>query len=367
MPHRNLAPQRYRYTVFGLTVESDREFRTPMAGASAADPVDLRFRCSINNAPGAAPAPAPGGAQRIYASDEKTPDGSHVLEIYAAAGQRVMRFRGRIDFVLRPGDISCRVYDPSLEYLIEICLFGHVMAYYLELIGLPALHAAAVEADGCAVLFAAEQGEGKSTVVASLVAAGLPLLADDIAALQLTDASVVCRSAFPQLKLTPEQAERFAGGADRLPLVHPGFAKLSVPAAAVGRFSAAGAPVARIYLLDRRPAGGTGDRPSIETVPAAQALLKLVSSAFLAELLDSVHEPFPFAEAEPSAEAQPASRNGAADLRRARFRRLADVLRLVPVRRLRYPSGYQYLPTLVDAVRADLAGDGSSDGGSPEA
>ncbi|MGL6214466.1 MAG: hypothetical protein ACRC19_11425, partial [Billgrantia desiderata] len=154
-------------------------------------------------------------------SPTKNRFGEPDLEIYAVAGGSLMRFPRVADFLVAPGRIDCRLQDGEVGFMVDLYLLGDVLSYYLEMTGVSALHAGAVAHEGQAVLFAADRTGGKSTLVTYLVAAGFHLLADDISALEPSDAWVTCRHAFPQLKLTPEQAQRFLGSADGFEPVHP--------------------------------------------------------------------------------------------------------------------------------------------------
>ncbi len=335
-----------RYSIYGFSVITNRCFRTPMAAAPPAQcggaQAELRFTCAVT-----AGSCAPAAEQCIYTSPYKNSFGESALQLYADHSSRLMRFPGVADFVLTPGEIACELCDPELDYMVEIYLLGHVFSYYLELWGLPAIHAAAVAAGGQAVLFAADRSAGKSSVVASMLQSGFALLTDDIAALEPGNAAVSCRRAFPQVKLTPEQARLFAGATGGYGLVHPAFNKLSVPAGALGTFAPAALPVAAIYLLERRtpgtepPGAGGAAETGIELQPLSpgEALVQLVRTSFLAEILDGAGRLADFA---------------GGDMRVGRFHRLAQIAQTVPVKRLRYPSGYELLPQVHAAVLADL-------------
>lgn len=309
---------------------------------------ELRFRCEVG-----ADGREPSAQDGLYRSSEKNRFGESVVQIYATATGVLMRFPRVADFRLSPGEISCRLMDPDLGFMVDVCLLGHVMAYYLELSGVAAIHAGAVACGGRAVLFAADRTGGKSTLVASMVEAGFPLLADDIAALDPRDGAVTCRHAFPQLKLTDEQARRFAGSAEGFDRVHPSFAKLSVPADRVGGVVTGSLPVARLYLLERCALDGEAEHDaavSVKPVAPGEALVQLVRHSFLAELLAGHADWRGLAGGGwcgPSGE-------GGGSLRTARFYRLAGIVRAVEVKRLCYPSGYQHLPDIHAAVLADL-------------
>lgn len=330
----------YRYRLFGLCVESDHRFVAPMTIAPPDARPELRFHCAIGGQQ-----PAPPAWDLLYSSPEHNRLGESVVQVYATPAGVLMRFPRVADFRLSPGEIACRLVDPALGFMIDICLLGHVMAYYLELSGVAAIHAGAVACGGRAVLFAADRAGGKSTLVASLVEAGFALLADDIAALEPRGDAVMCHPGFPQMKLTSEQAQRFAGEAEGFGRVHPSFAKLSVPAERVGEVATASLRLARVYLLERRvdvTEAAPDASVSIQAVAPGEALIQLVRHSFLAELLDGHADYRGFSGA------------GECSLRTQRFHRLAALARAVEVKRLCYPSGYQHLPAIRGAVCADL-------------
>nr|WP_163503618.1 hypothetical protein [Halomonas socia] len=302
---------------------------------------DLRFDCRVE-----CHAPSLAVDACLYASPDKNHYGESAVQLYAVADGYVMRFPRVADFTLTPGHIDCHLRDPALDYMVEVCLLGHVFSCYLELSGITALHAGAVEVDGRAVLFAADRTGGKSTLVTSLVKAGFALLADDISALTITAQGVRCLHGFPQLKMTSEQLRRFVADAHDYPLVHPAFTKLSVPLQALGRAQTEPLPVAAIYLLAREREAGPDACTQIIPVPASEAVIHLARHSFLWHLLETQRKGRAFA----SGATQPA----AADLRVDRFMRLSRIASQVPVRHLHYPSGYQRLPDVHQAIVDDV-------------
>lgn len=316
----------YRYSLFGFSVETNIRLRTPMATASSIEP-DLYFYCEVDVEQRELPE-----SDCIYRSLSVNRFGESIEQLYACDSGWIMRFPRVADFTVKSGSITCLLRDPALEYMVEICLLGHVMSYYLELSGVIALHAGAVGFGGTAVLFTGNRTAGKSTLVSSLVSQGFSLLADDISALSENAGRVTCRRGFPQLKLTPEQARIFVGHADDFPLVHPSFKKLSVPASAVGTFSESPLPVSRLYLLERDTIAPSTRESSIhlEEVPFSEAFIQLIRHTFLTDIIDKTQ------------------------LRSERFSHLTRIVRAVPIKRLRYPSGYGVLPDVRGIIEADL-------------
>ncbi len=113
----------------------------------------------------------------------------------------------------------------------RVPLLGSVLALLLEARGWLALHAGAVEmtdADGqpVACAFAADKGQGKSTLGAAFSLAGYPLFCDDVLALDFaSDAPLgapLARVGFGSMKLVPDAVRAVVGAApDTLPRVAP--------------------------------------------------------------------------------------------------------------------------------------------------
>ncbi|MBD3896188.1 hypothetical protein IEI94_10030 [Halomonas sp. ML-15] len=312
-----------RFRLFGYETLSDSELSTPMANASQDTAAELVFTCRE-----AEPLAATG--KTLYLSPSLNAQGEPAVQLFEIhAATWLMRFPQVADFIMCQGEIECRLADASLAYMVDVLLLGHVMACYLEQQGVIALHAGALAVGGRAVLVLGHKGAGKSSMVTSMVTSGFPLIADDIAAIEVQENGVTCRSAFPQVKLTPEQLQRFAKGNNKpYPRFHPGFTKLSVPVDDLGCFHPDTLPVGAIYLLAR----GGGEPPSIETLPPARAVAELAKLSFLNHLLEAM------------------------PIQRERFNHLVRVARAVPVRLLRYPDGFDRLGDVHAAIVRDLGG-----------
>ena len=133
------------------------------------------------------------------------------IQVYRESSCDVVRFPRSAEFELHRDRITCTLLRSEYEEMVDVWFLGQILAYYLELHGALAIHAAAVNIEGRAALFVGDAGDGKSTLTASLLAAGLPLIADDVAVVEHRDGQTRCRSSYPHLKLTPEQTRRFLG------------------------------------------------------------------------------------------------------------------------------------------------------------
>ena len=311
-----------RYALYGITLASDFAFRWPLPHGTGAP--DVTFSC-VDTAPLDVEFDA---ATCVLDVPLGGKSGAASISFHRLDGVDVVRIGDDADHYVWPDRIVCHLHDPSLSWLVEIQLLGMVLALWLERSGIPTLHASTVVVDGAAVAFLGTKGGGKTTAATALVAAGHPLLVDDLLALELTGREVLAQPGYPMLRLWPEQADHFVGGHDTLPVVHPAFTKRRVPVGdGFGRHHTGPAPLRRIYLPVRRDGGEV----VIETIPSREALIETVRNSFLH---DAVHS---------------------FGLAGSRLAMLAQVLRHASVRRVTYPSGFDRLPELVAAIEADIA------------
>ena len=310
------------YRLYGLTVGSAFPFRYYLEPSR--ETPDLRFVyhgvASETDPPGSEVAVGGFGGE----------SGRTVMRLFRNGGLETVVFPGIAAFECSADVINAYAFIEGIEYLVEICLVGNVMAYWLERRGICALHASAVMVDERAVAFIAGTSRGKTTTACGFVAAGHPLLTDDILPAETGPGGVTVRPAFPQMKLLPEQLGILRGDPGRFEKVHPLFEKLMVPIGnGIGCYHSRSVPFGCIYLLDRDEDGGG---PSVLPVNRGEALMELVRHSFAAELIDAV------------------------DRGPRRLERLAAVARAVPMRRLRIPSGYGRLEDVRLLVLDDMRG-----------
>ncbi len=321
-----------RYSTYGLCIETDYPFCTPLGHDRGIRDEVVRFTCR-----GPVRERELGRAERVWLSTERNCFGESAVQLYSIGARYVMRFPRVADFIISSETIECELFDRRFRYMVEIYLFGHVLACFLELAGITVVHSGAVVVDDRAVLLVGNHGSGKSTLVASLVGSGFPLLSDDIAAVETAPGAVICNAGPPRMKLNTEQLDRFVGSGEGFRDVHPAFDKRSVPVDVLGDYHAGSLPVASIYLLHRETGyeqhdSGVSTRASPVSLcrlsPGA-ALVELVHHSFLAELLD------------------------ASASREDRLRRLGRIAAEVPVKRARFKSGYDRLARVGEAIIAD--------------
>ena len=234
------------------------------------------------------------------------------------------------EFLLQPDRIICHLLDGARPHEAELWLLGTVLAFWQEWPGHGVLHASAVMVDQRAVGFMGYNQSGKTSLAASFLQAGYPLLTDDVLALQMVDGLCMAQAGYPQMRMWPEQAEHFVGDYEKLAKVSEQTSKRRVPVSALGSFCDQPQPLAALYLPERQEAAEWGTRIEIEPLKVTSALPRLVEHAFAARWL---HAP---------------------EQRRQRLAFYAPLARSIPIRRVHYPHGFEHLPRLREAILADL-------------
>lgn len=312
--------------LFGVDVATDFPFRTHLEPGQ--DPAQLRFTCNP---------PAPLGdtnvlGEPLYSSPWKSDSGeSHLLLFEAGAGAFVLRFPETANFSVGADEVVAQPARAAEPRAVEIGFLGVVMSFWLELQGIPTLHASAVEVAGRAVAFLAMNRGGKSSIAAAMMATGHRLLTDDVLAVEVGQEAVRARPAYPAMRMWPDAVRHFTAGAGVPERVHPAVNKLLVTVGrdGYGRFCKRSLPLAAVYLPERvEPADAA--RVRIEPISRTEAVIELVRHSFSAPVAEAV------------------------GLRTARLDRFSDLVRRVPVRRLLYPSGLERLPGVCKELLEDL-------------
>jgi hypothetical protein len=222
-------------------------------------------------------------------------------------------------------------YSPepgAREADIEQMLVGPVLGLALLRQGQLLLHAGAVAVAGRAVAFSAPSGLGKSTLAASFVRAGYPLISDDLLPLVRRADGFAAAQSVPRIKLWTDSLDALGEDAGRYDLVLSGLEKRRVPIDdRWGSVAPASLPLAAFYFLT--PHRDTARPVTVEPVEALPATLTLAASVYMAEVLRGPH----------AARALDA---------------VADLARQVPIRRVSYCRDYGVLPALRAALLAGL-------------
>jgi len=311
------------YRVCGLTLASDVPFPELAAVPAVGQEVspDVYIRLSASDAGHASP------SLPTWMPSETEP----WCGVAKSEEGYILRFHDLADFFLqadgrRIGCAAPRVPPDGLRHLV----LDQVLPLALTLHGKQALHATAVITPAGVCAFAGPSGIGKSTLAASFLFAGWPVISDDCLALEPQDGRILARPAYPGLRLLEDTLD--ALGADRgmtLPMTEYSAKRRVIGASVEGPFPTDPLPLVRIYVLSRREDAGEEWEPMIEPLSRTSAFIEILGGAFTLEAKDPVF------------------------LRR-QFDWVGQVVEQVPVRRLRLPESLASLAAVRAAILSDL-------------
>lgn len=317
--------QRRGLCLFGFVVTTGVPFA--VHAETRHGPGDLSFEITSHPLLAAAP---PRSAL-LYASAVKAMDGASLGCLYRLDGCDTLRFHEAGDFLVEAGRIAADLSAARLD-LAELRFLGPVLSYWFERRGLPTIHASAVATGGRGIAFVSRHGGGKSGLAAAMIQAGCALVTDDLLVLENREDRWEARPSYPEMRMWPDEAAHFVGSFEALPLVQSDSEKRRVAVGGFGNvgdsgfgsFHDASVPLSCIYLASRRPEGEGG--VEIQPVSRSEALVELIRHSFSPRLV------------------------AAAGLQPSRLDRLGRLVRQVPVRRLSYPSGFERLPEVAEAL-----------------
>ncbi len=309
--------------VFGVTMASSFAFENYLLQDSGVP--DLTFNCIQG--------PHPSATWDLTTTEYKGEIDSENPEsqfsIYSQGDCCILRFVP-LDYFIRSDTIVAHLRDVSYHYLVELWLFGRVFSVWLELRGVPTIHASSVVTNHGAISFLSTSGGGKSALAAALVKAGCPLLTDDILPVRREEDGFFGVPGYPSMRMWPDQAAYFLGCYEGLDLVHPLISKrrVRVGQGGFGTFCNREQPLKVIYVPDRQDPDA---ELRIEPVTPVDALFELIKNSFTAQVVEAL------------------------GLQPQRMKFFTDMVMQLPVRRLIYPDGYDSLPEVRNAVLEDVA------------
>jgi hypothetical protein len=157
---------------------------------------------------------------------------------------------------------------------------GPVLGFVLRRRNITCLHSSGVEIQGCAVCFCGDAGFGKSTMAAALALRGLPVLAEDIVALEELGGEFRAAPGYPRVCLWPESVSMLLGRDDALPQITPVWEKRYLELDGQrAKFSEKKLPMGILYLF--APRSSDLDVPRVEKLSPREALLELVQNTYM--------------------------------------------------------------------------------------
>jgi len=277
-------------------------------------------------APPGTPVPAPPDASAEGVEVWREHDESVCALGHMAGGEHWFHLLGVGSF--RFGESGAVVAVPDAgrdEEVVRDAYRRSVLPLVLQARGLEVLHASAVRAPHGVVALCAVKETGKTTLAYALSQRGYPLWADDAVVVETSAEPVRVRQLPFGMRLRPASAaffghDRQVGGSRRDPRAHV--------SGVAGDFDDA-VPLAALYVLVRDEGVATG--ATVRPLSAARALTAVLAHAYCFSLADE-------------------ARKG---------RMMAQYLALVsrvPVHEVRFGTGLDRVPAILDAIERTFAG-----------
>ncbi|MBV6396447.1 MAG: hypothetical protein HFACDABA_02045 [Anaerolineales bacterium] len=248
----------------------------------------------------------------------------HML-LYSSARGALLSYPAFGQFEIQADHIRYYLNGDLDIQTLEAILFRAALILWLEWNNMPVMHASSVVIDDSAIGFLAESAGGKSTLAAAFVSGGARLLADDILPIRHTH-EYQARPGYVFLRLRPETAAALNFLNGRTFETDPPKQVIRLSESR-GQVCLDPTPLAALYFPVRRDDVAA---ISIETMSPRQTYLRLLHYTFTGSILTR------------------------SPLMPRRMSFLAHLAKEIPIKRLVYPSGYEHLPAVVDAVRQDL-------------
>jgi hypothetical protein len=309
----------YSYGVYGIALRSEIALSLPRGSTAGLVEIDLRAGSSEMFMD------AIGGAELERRSDWY--QYAH-LEDHSS----YVRWRGLGEFLVSANGRSIaftRVAEAPMESF-QVYLLGQALAFALVKNGFEPLHATAISVGDQAFAILGGSGFGKSSMAACFIAEDHGLLTDDLLLLQVGPEGVEAHPGPPRIKLFPRPARFFLGRAAFGVRMNPHTGKRIIPLEPPQAVSRP-LPLSAVYALASPDEARRTRYVEIEPLPKREAFMALVSSTFNYVIVDGDRLE----------------------------RQVAETTRLVdriPVKKVSYPRGLGFLPSVRKAILADLKG-----------
>lgn len=180
----------------------------------------------------------------------------------------------------------------TLDHLYHDHVLPRVIAHQGDLV----LHAGGLVIGSRAIAITAETGRGKSTLTASLHAAGHPILGDDALIVSRDDGTHQVRAVYPSLRLNPDSAAHLFPGEAGRPMAHYS-PKRHLPTGATAERAA----LAALFVL-----GEPADEIRARRLAPAEATMTIIANSFALDPTDKTRAREKMAKAAALAAAVPA-------------------------------------------------------------
>ena len=209
------------------------------------------------------------------------PDCSDWIHIHELpGGWSYVRYDGMFDFLISAsGDqIFYRMLAEVSTESFQTYALGRIFSFALVKKGYEPLHAATVVVNQRAVAFLGASHFGKSSLAACFVAAGYPLLTDDVLRLEEQGGRYIAFPGPPRLKLLPRVARLYLGDVSAgIPINHRDLHPKRVFPLAASQTCATPTRLGAIYVVTAPRKVYRKQRIAVSSLPAVEALVRVLT------------------------------------------------------------------------------------------
>ncbi len=312
----------WNYRLYGCRIETQLSFHVPVSPAKTGRPHIRILKAPRGFFAKNDPPPAAPGKRVWY---ESLPNGSFDIRFFNAYQCRIVPNGKTVYFQKFPA-------RTSLEYKNAVRAFpfflrNNILSFCLLKFGIESLHGSAVKIGKKAVGFIGESTYGKSTLAASFLQAGCPVLTDDLLAIQKSRGRFWSAPGIPHLKLRKDAAKAFLPASIRGIGMTPGAIKFIFPLK--GKWSWRGIlPMGALYVLQPRYSPGSREI-RIRSFPRREAAMHLIRAAhnLVVQSRERLNYQFKFA---------------------------GELASQIPIRAVSYPRDFKRIPELRDLLLRDI-------------
>jgi hypothetical protein len=321
----------YQYRVYNLHLSSTIPFSLPVSRGKSSKVPDIRFTLNLSNPRAYVPKNPPIGIIKNGA-------GHPTITVYQLNGEYILDCNNgykRIQFAMAAdgGWIECHPYEGAAKEEIELWLFGLVLAFVLQNRRIYTLHGAAINTKYGAIAFLGMNGYGKTTLAYFFLKQGASLITDDVLPIVQNRTGTFAVPACPSMNLWSQTLSAFPAVNQKKSEPREGKHRYSTQCLDVP-FCRSKVPLRTIYLLD--PAAEESCKGvEIAPVSRARAIIDLLAYTRANSMIGLLKQ-------------------------KELIKTYSTLLENVPVRRLRYPRGFQFLRQVYNAIREDNSGLGES-------
>lgn len=286
MPESCVQPtmESFRYGVYGISLWSQIPLSLPADSHIGFTEIELRME---------SPRFFSAAIQNVHL--QRSPWGSYRYA-HLQDGSSYLRWEGIGEFLVsRDGRcVTCARFTEVLESF-QVYLLGQALSFALVKGGFEPLHATCVVVNGQAVAFMGDSGFGKSSLAASFLEMGHPLLTDDLLTLRKSNEGFAAYPGPPRIKLFPEMARRFMGEPVNSVPMNSGTGKLVIPLDCAQTCTSP-VPLRVVYTLQSPEDQGCEPCVRIKQLSPRESFLTLLSNTFNYVILDPARLQRQFAE-----------------------------------------------------------------------